>query len=63
MGRVTPFHSKFEADKPVMMQVYHCNDACSAARALTGSAQTPGAGGYRMCKQCDRLNRSEPRRQ
>ena len=62
MGRVSPFHSKLEAAKPVTMQVYHCNDVCPGSRALAGSQRIAGAGGFRMCKGCDRLNRYDPHR-
>jgi hypothetical protein len=62
MGRVSPFHSKSEASKPVTMQVYHSNDACYLARTIVGSQRSPGSGGYRMCKECDRLNRNDPHR-
>jgi hypothetical protein len=44
------------------MRIYHCNDACSLGRAIPERERVAGTGTHPICRECDRLNRSEPSR-
>jgi hypothetical protein len=62
MPRVPSFHSTSEARKLPPQRVYHENDSCSLARNIPEWDIRPGTGGHRLCKECERLNRSGPPR-
>ncbi len=57
MPGVAPFHSVNEAKKPAANQVHHNNSACAPGRDIPQNERRPGAGGYRLCEDCARLNR------
>lgn len=57
MPPASPFHSVNEVRKPPANRVYHNNRACSAGRSIPLRERVSGMGGYRLCKDCIRLNR------
>lgn len=57
MPPVGPFHSLNEAKKPPAHRVYHNNGACGPGRDIAYRERISGMGGYRLCDDCDRLNR------
>jgi hypothetical protein len=57
MARVPNFYSVNEAKKPPRNQVHHNNDRCPPGRDIPAWERKPGTGGYRLCEDCDRLNR------
>ena len=56
MSLVATFYSINEAKKPVQKQVHHNNGACAAGRDIPSWERRQGAGGYRLCEDCQRLN-------
>lgn len=57
MATVNPFHSVNEANKPAAERVHHNNNACAPGRDIPSWERRQGAGGYRLCNDCARLNR------
>jgi len=57
MPRVPNFHSINEAKKPPANRVHHNNSACPPGRDIPQHERRDGDGGYRLCDDCQRLNR------
>lgn len=57
MPRVPDFYSINEVTKPQQNRVYHNNSACAPGRDIPMNERRPGTMGYRLCEDCDRLNR------
>ena len=60
MPSVAAFYSMNEASKPPANRVYHNNSACPPGRDIPINERRQGTGpypGYRLCDDCDRLNR------
>ncbi len=57
MPSTPAFHSIHEAKKTVADLVYHNNGACSPGRDIPYNERRLGMNGYRLCGDCDRLNR------
>ena len=57
MPSIAPFYSVNEAKKPVAKQVHHNNSGCVPGRDIPQTERKPGTGGYRLCEDCERLNR------
>ena len=57
MPSTPAFHSINEAKKPAADRVYHNNGACSSDRDTPFIERRLGMNGYRLCGDCDRLNR------
>jgi hypothetical protein len=57
MPRVADFHSINEASKPIGQRVYHNNSTCPPGRDIPQHERRTGTGGYRLCDDCDNLNR------
>jgi len=51
------FYSVNEFKKPASQRVHHNNSACPPGRDIPQSERLSGNGGYRLCDDCDRLNR------
>jgi hypothetical protein len=51
------FYSSLEAKKPAADRVYHDNAACSPGRDIPYQERRLGTNGYRLCGDCNRLNR------
>jgi len=58
--RIPAFYSAYEISKPPSMRVYHTNDACPLGRAIAERERVPGIGNHPLCRECERLNRTEP---
>jgi len=58
MPTCAAFHSVNEAKKPAGHRVHHNNSACAPGRDIPQSERRSGPGGYRLCDDCDRLNRA-----
>ena len=56
MPLVSAFYSMNEILKPPADQVHHNNSACGPGRKIPQSDRRPLTGGYRLCKDCDKLN-------
>lgn len=60
MPPVAAFYSINEASKPPANRVHHNNSACPPGRDIPTHERMSGPGpglGYRLCDDCDRLNR------
>ena len=57
MPSTPAFHSIHEAKRPVADRVYHNNGACSPGRDIPYNERRLGMNGYRLCGDCERLNR------
>jgi hypothetical protein len=57
MSAVADFHSINEAKKPPANRVYHNNNACPPGRDIPTHERRQGTGGYRLCHDCQELNR------
>jgi hypothetical protein len=57
MSSVPPFHSINESRKPPKRCVYHNNSACRIGRDIPVLDRRPGTGTYRLCPDCEKLNR------
>ena len=57
VGTVPAFYSVHEAKKPAANRVYHNNDACHSGGCIPGRERMSGTGEYRLCEDCERLNR------
>jgi hypothetical protein len=58
MPRVAAFYTLNEQKKPEERRVYHNNSACGPANEIPSTDRWPGDGGYRLCNDCDRLNKA-----
>jgi len=56
MSKVSSFYSVNEAKKPAAHQVHHNNDQCGPGKEIPQHERKPGDGGYRLCKDCEKLN-------
>jgi hypothetical protein len=52
-----PFHSINEAAKPAAKRVHHNNSACPPGRDIPQHERRNGDGGYRLCDDCEKLNK------
>ncbi len=57
MPKVPEFYSVNEATKPSANRVHHNNSACPPGRDIPQHERRQGTGNYRLCDDCDRLNR------
>lgn len=57
MPKAQPFYSVNEVKKPVPLRVHHDNSACPPGRDIPSWERQNGSGGYRLCGDCDRLNK------
>ena len=57
MPATPAFHSVNEAKKPVGNRVHHNNNTCPPGRDIPQKGRKGGTGGYRLCDDCDGLNR------
>jgi len=57
MTKVAEFYSVNEQKKPPANRVHHNNNACPPGRDIPTNERRPGNGGYRLCRDCERLNR------
>ena len=57
MPKIAEFHSTNEANKPAGSRVHHNNSACAPGRDIPQSDRQTGTGGYRLCDDCQRLNK------
>jgi hypothetical protein len=57
MPRVPDFYPVNEASKPAAKRVYHNNDACPKSRDIPQNERRNGTGGYRLCDDCEKLNK------
>jgi len=57
MPLTAPFYSVNEAQKAPILRVHHNNSACPPGRDIPAWERRQGTGGYRLCDDCDRLNR------
>src|SRR5947209_943933 len=51
------FYSVDETSRPPLNRVHHDNSACPAGRDMPLNDRRTGTGGYRLCDDCDRLNK------
>jgi hypothetical protein len=51
------FYSINEAKKQANHRVHHNNSVCPPGRDIPTWERLAGTGGYRLCEDCDRLNR------
>lgn len=58
MPPVGDFYSINEAVKPVSKRVYHNNGACPPGRDIPQHERRTGTAGYRLCDDCNNLNRT-----
>jgi hypothetical protein len=56
MSPTPAFYSVNETKKPAANRVHHNNGACPPGRDIPQNERRPGAGGYRLCDDCKRLN-------
>lgn len=59
MALQASFHSVDEILKPPNKRVYHNNDNCQSARDVPSPERQSGTGGYRQCKDCERLEKRD----
>jgi hypothetical protein len=57
MSKVSEFYSVNEVQKPQQNRVYHDNDACPPGRDIPQGERRPGRNGYRLCNDCDSLDK------
>ena len=57
MPLVAAFHSVNEINKAPSQRVHHNNSSCAPGRDIPQWERKVGTGGYRLCDDCDRLNR------
>lgn len=57
MPATSPFYSVNEVQKPSSQRVHHNNSSCPPGRDIPSWERQPGTNGYRLCDDCDRLNR------
>lgn len=59
MALTASFHGMDEMLKPPNKRLYHNNDGCPSASEISPTDRQTGTGGYRLCKECERLDRKE----
>ena len=47
-----------ESTKPIPDRVHHNNTWCTKAKDIPRSDRRPGTGTYRLCRECEDLNRA-----
>jgi hypothetical protein len=57
MPATPPFYSVNEVKKPENQRVHHNNSACPPGRDIPQNERQSGTGGYRLCNDCDNLNK------
>ena len=57
MPPVAASNSINEVSKPSANRVHHNNSACPPGRDIPMHERRPGTGNYRLCDDCDKLNR------
>jgi hypothetical protein len=57
MSQVPPLYSVNEVKKPPEHRVHHDNDQCTPRRAIPPNERVNGTGGYRLCNDCQELDR------
>jgi len=57
MSKVPTFYSINESKKPTNHQVHHNNDKCGPGKEIPANERESGTGGYRLCDDCDKLNK------
>jgi hypothetical protein len=57
MPRTADFYSINETKKPESKRVHHDNSACPPGRDIPQNERRSGTGGYRLCEDCEKLNR------
>ena len=57
MPPMPPFHSVKEVKKPPPRRMHHNNSACPTGRDIPRAERKQGDGGYRLCHECDSLNK------
>jgi hypothetical protein len=57
MPSTPAFYSVNEAKKPVPNRVHHNNSECPPGRDIPQKERRPGDGGYRLCHDCNELNK------
>jgi hypothetical protein len=57
MPKIAEFHSTHEANKPAGSRVHHNNGVCAPGRDIPQNERQAGTGGYRLCDDCQRLNK------
>jgi hypothetical protein len=57
MPSTSAFYSINESKKPEGKRVHHNNSACPPGRDIPQNERRQGSGGYRLCEDCEKLNR------
>jgi hypothetical protein len=57
MPKMAEFYSTNESNKPAGSRVHHNNSACAPGRDIPQNERRTGTGGYRLCDDCQRLNK------
>jgi hypothetical protein len=57
MPTVNVFYSINETQKPAHNRVHHNNSSCPPGRDIPAHERRPGTNNYRLCDDCDRLNK------
>jgi hypothetical protein len=57
MPKTNAFYSINEGKKPAEKRVHHNNSACPPGRDIPQHERRTGDGGYRLCHDCENLNR------
>jgi hypothetical protein len=53
------YYSINEADKPASERRYHDNEGCPPGGDIPARNRRSGSNGYRLCGQCNRMNKAE----
>jgi len=59
---MSSYYSINEADKPASERRYHDNENCPPGGEIPARNRRSGSNGYRLCGQCQRMNRAEQKR-
>jgi hypothetical protein len=59
MPKIPSFHSINEVKKLSDKRVHHNNSACPSGLDIPQNERRPGDGGYRLCHDCDNLNKKD----
>jgi hypothetical protein len=57
MPATADFYSVRELKKPFADRIYHNNYACPLGREIPQDERKYGSNGYKLCDDCDSLNR------
>jgi hypothetical protein len=57
MPNVPSFYSINEAKKPIPRRIHHNNSVCPAGRDIEAEERRKGTANYRLCDDCEQLNR------